>query len=66
MELQKSSYLEGIQQGYFDFIRQQQNDMRILLLDTNRLDFVADENDYRAIVDAINQPYEIGVHRIAL
>lgn len=61
-----NSYLEGIQQGYFDFIRQQQNDMRILLLDTNRLDFVADENDYRAIVDAINQPYEIGVHRVAL
>lgn len=57
-------YLENIQQGYFDFIRQQQNEMRILVLDTNRLDFVANEKDYQLIIEAINQPYDIGVHRI--
>ena len=57
-------YLESIQQGYFDFIRQQQNEMRILVLDTNRLDFVANEKDYQMIIEAINQPYDIGVHRI--
>jgi Deoxynucleoside kinases len=59
-----NDYLENIQQGYFDFIRQQQKDMRILILDTNRLDFVAHENDYRLILEAINQPYDIGLHRI--
>ena len=60
------AYLENIQQGYFDFLRLQQNNMRILLLDTNRLDFVANEKDYQRIIDAIDQPYEIGLHRISL
>ena len=59
-----NEYLESVQQGYFDFIRQQQNDMRILVLDTNRMDFVASEEDYRQIIEAISQPYDIGVHRI--
>ena len=59
-----NEYLESVQQGYFDFIRQQQDEMRILILDTNRLDFVANEKDYLQIVEAIDQPYDIGVHRI--
>lgn len=58
------AYLENIQHGYFDFLRQQQNNMRILILDTNQLDFVANERDYRKIIEAIDQPYEIGLHRI--
>lgn len=58
------AYLENIQQGYLDFIRQEQNNMRILMLDTNRLDFVANERDYQMILEAISQPYEIGLHRI--
>lgn len=60
------SYLANIQQGYFDFIREQQGNMRILVLDTNRLDFVANEADYRKIIESIDQPYDIGIHRIAL
>ena len=60
------TYLADIQQGYLDFIREQQGNMRIHILDTNRLDFVAHEDDYRKIIDAINQPYDIGIHRIAL
>jgi len=60
------TYLADIQQGYFDFMREQQGNMRILILDTNRLDFVANEADYRKIIDTINQPYDIGIHRIAL
>ena len=60
-----NEYLENVQRGYFDFIKQQ-DDMRILVLDTNRLDFVANERDYQQIIEAINQPYEIGVHRIVL
>ena len=32
-------YLEKIQSGYFDYLRQQ-NDMRILIIDTNEMDFV--------------------------
>ena len=58
-------YLDSIQQGYFDFLRQQQGGMRILLLDTNRLDFVANEKDYQRIIDAIDHPYEVGLHRLS-
>ena len=60
------AYLDDIQQGYLDFLRQQQDSMRILILDTNRLDFVASYHDYQTIIEAIDQPYEVGLHRIAL
>ena len=65
-EQEISNELANIQQGYLDFLRQQQDSMRILILDTNRLDFVASYRDYRTIIEAIDQPYEIGLHRIAL
>ena len=60
------SYLDDIQQGYLNFLHQQQGNMRILLLDTSQMDFVANENDYRKIIDAIDRPYDIGLHRVAL
>lgn len=59
----KDEYLSQIQSGYFDFIRQQQ-DMRILLLDTNQLDFVANEMHYQMMLDVIFKTYPAGVHRI--
>ena len=59
-------YLADIQQGYLNFLNQQQGNMRILLLDTTRMDFVANESDYRRIIEAINQPYDIGLHRLEL
>ena len=48
-------YLNNIQEGYFDFLRQQQGNMRILLIDTNRLDFVANEKDYQQIIDVVDK-----------
>ncbi len=59
-------YLVDIQQGYLNFLNQQQGNMRILLLDTTRMDFVANESDYRRIIEAIDQPYDIGLHRVEL
>ncbi len=59
----KDEYLTQIQSGYFDYIRQQQ-DMRILLLDTNQLDFVVNDADYQKILRVLEQPYPIGVHRV--
>ena len=59
-------YLDNIQQGYLDFLRQQQDSMRSLILDTNRLDFGASYSDYRTVIEAIDQPYEVGLHRVAL
>lgn len=58
-------YLEAIQQGYFEFIKQQQN-MRILILDTNNIDFVNNEEDYQKIMHFIEQEYPIGIHRRVL
>ena len=40
--------------------------MRILIIDTSRLDFVANERDYQGIIEAIDQPYDIGLHRVTL
>jgi deoxyguanosine kinase len=59
----QDDYLSKIQEGYFDYIRQQQG-MRILLIDTNNLDFVAQPSDYDKLVDLIMQDYPIGVHRL--
>jgi deoxyguanosine kinase len=58
-------YLEKIQVGYFDFIRQQ-TDMRILILDINQIDFVHNDSDYQKILDVIFREYPIGIHRIEL
>jgi len=58
-----NEYLETIQESYFDFIRQQ-SDLRVLIIDSNNLDFVNRKEDYKKIKELIFQEYEIGVHRI--
>ena len=60
------AYLASIQEGYFDFLRQQQGNMRILLIDTNKLDFVSNQSDYHKIIEAIDKPYDVGLHRVTL
>ena len=61
----QDEYLEKIQEGYFEFIKQQK-DLRILILDTNTLDFVNRPEDYRKILQVLDRPYDLGVHRIIL
>ena len=56
-------YLEKIQKGYLDFLRQQQK-MRILIVDTNHLDFVNCEEDYQKMAEILSGTYERGIHRI--
>lgn len=58
-----NNYLERIQSGYLEYLRQQ-NDMRILIIDTNNMDFVVDQNDYKLLFDIISRPYDKGIHRI--
>lgn len=58
-------YLEKIQQGYFDFIRQQ-TDMRVVVIDTNTIDFVSNEEDYHKLIDLIMRDYSLGVHRVTM
>lgn len=56
-------YLDKIQTGYLDYLRQQQ-DLRIVLIETNGLDFVHNSNDYEWIKAQIMKEYPIGLHRI--
>jgi hypothetical protein len=42
----------------------QQIDLRILVLDTNKLDFVNNASDYRTIMSVIDKDYSIGIHRV--
>ncbi len=58
-------YLEKIQTGYLDFLRQQ-TQMRIVIVDTNKLDFVNREEDYRKIVEIIAMEFKLGVTRLVL
>lgn len=59
-------YLESIAQGYFSFFRQQ-NDIPILIVDTNTIDFVTRGEDFEKLNDAIfNQQYDKGIARIIL
>jgi deoxyadenosine/deoxycytidine kinase len=57
-------YLMRIQNGYFDFFRQEAS-MKILVIDVRNLDFVQEEEDYRRILQMIfGQDYNAGVNRI--
>lgn len=55
-------YLASLEKGYWDFFRQLSN-QRILVIDTNELDFVNNQNHYDYILELINKEYEIGLHR---
>lgn len=59
----KAEYLEKIQTSYLDFIKKQSN-MRILIIDTNDLDFVHHEDDYRLMIEVLSGHYSTGVHLI--
>jgi len=61
----KDSYLSDIQSGYFEHIRKLQH-LRVLIIDTNNIDFVNNHEDYKAILELIDRDYSIGIHRITL
>ncbi|MFH1319291.1 MAG: deoxynucleoside kinase [Bacteroidota bacterium] len=58
----KKEYLNNIQSGYLEFIRQQK-DMRILIIDINGVDFVNDNKSYESIIEVMNRDYEVGINR---
>jgi deoxyguanosine kinase len=59
----EDDYLQRIQDGYLDYIKQQQG-LRVLLIDTNKLDFVANHEDYNQLISIITKKYPVGIHRI--
>jgi deoxyadenosine/deoxycytidine kinase len=61
----QQEYLAGIQENYFEFFRQHP-DLRILIVDTNFIDFVALKEDYDRLVEVISGDYPKGITRIVL
>ncbi len=59
-----AEYLEGIQQGYFDFFKQHP-EFTFLVIDTSNIDFVSKCDDYYKLKSAIfDNQYPKGVNRI--
>jgi len=59
-------YLKSIQDGYFNFFRQN-GGMKYLILDINALDFVNKQRDYELILEHIfSGDYEDGINRAIL
>ena len=60
------NYLLKLQEGYFDFFKQQ-NDIRYLIIDSNNMDFVENQGDYSKVKDLIfKHDYPVGINRITI
>ena len=59
------SYLEQVQESYFDYIRTR-SELRVLILDTAGVDFVHNPADFEQICQLLEQDYPKGVTRISL
>jgi deoxyguanosine kinase len=59
----EEEYLKKLEIGYWDFFKQQTG-TRILVVDTNNVDFVNDEEDYNMMLSVIQSDYEVGLHRL--
>ncbi|HNQ61410.1 MAG TPA: deoxynucleoside kinase [Bacteroidia bacterium] len=61
----ENEYLEKLEGGYWDYFKQQQG-TRILVIDTDNVDFVSNSQHFLEILDLINKDYRPGIHRIIL
>lgn len=60
-------YLQNIQSGYFEYMKQHQSEFKFLVIDTNNIDFVRNSKDYEKIKDVIfGKEYKKGINRIIL
>jgi len=59
----QDDYLGKIQAGYLNHFRSL-NGLRILIIDTNKADFMENEKDYQAFLKVIGTDYDIGIHRV--
>jgi len=59
-----TEYLEKIERGYWEFFRLQSG-FPILVIDTNQLDYVNNEEDYSKITSVVSKKYSPGIHRIS-
>ena len=56
-------YLKKLEREYFNYIRQQ-NDMRVVVLDRNNIDFVKNKSDYERVKEVIfKKDHPVGISR---
>jgi len=55
-------YLLKIQESYFQFLKQQ--NLKMLVLDLNGVDFLADKKQLNKLYNIIDRPYEVGVQKV--
>lgn len=59
-------YLLKLQEGYFDFFKQQ-NDIKYLIIDSNNMNFVENQGDYSRVKELIfKKDYPVGINRITI
>lgn len=58
-----AEYLTDIQEKYLTYFREKQQ-IPILLVDTENVDFVENNSDYQRFKELINTQFEAGIHRI--
>jgi len=58
-------YLSDIQEGYLNHLKSISN-IPVVVINTNNIDFVEKETDYKKMVDLLNQPYQNGFQRIII
>lgn len=59
-------YLKEVQEGYFGFLKSQQ-EMKILVIDTSRIDFVNKKSDLRQLQEIILEgDFRVGMNRLIL
>ena len=57
-------YLDQLAKSYFKYLKEN-NDMKILIIDTNELNYVTNKTDYELIIDAIfNKEYKNGINKV--
>ncbi len=61
----EDEYLKKLEDGYWNFFRQQQQ-LRIVVINTNEVDFMKNGHHYEQILEIINTPYDYGLHRVIL
>ena len=60
-----TAYLTQIQNSYFEYFKTIQ-DIPVLVVDTNNIDFVNNEQDYKKIISTISKEYKKGINRVIL
>ena len=61
----KDEYLEKIERGYWEFFKRQPQ-LKIVVVDSNQLDFVSSEEDYKKIMTLLEKDFKPGLHRIEM